>query len=95
MADARGEVDRDDQSGELQTEDRLPLPVGLQADRARHGTAQKCRRGGAFGTELFSRALQKRKRYHCLNVEMTVQSEPDRLDFYERLRQHPAVIMIL
>ena len=33
--------------------------------------------------------------YHCLNVEMTVQSEPDRLDFYERLRQHPAVIMIL
>ena len=33
--------------------------------------------------------------YHCLNVEMTVESEPDRLCFYDRLRQHPAVIMVM
>ena len=33
--------------------------------------------------------------YHCLNVEMTVGSEPDRLGFYEKLRRHPAVIMVM
>jgi uncharacterized protein len=33
--------------------------------------------------------------YHCLNVAMTVENEPDRLDFYEKLRQHPAVIMVM
>jgi putative lipoic acid-binding regulatory protein len=33
--------------------------------------------------------------YHCLNVEMTVESEPVRLGLYERLRLHPAVIMVL
>jgi uncharacterized protein len=33
--------------------------------------------------------------YHCLNVALTVESEPVRLDLYERLRQHPAVIMVL
>jgi uncharacterized protein len=33
--------------------------------------------------------------YHCLNVEMTIGSEPDRLGFYEKLRRHPAVIMVM
>lgn len=33
--------------------------------------------------------------YHCLNVEMTVESEPVRLGIYERLRRHPAVIMVM
>ena len=33
--------------------------------------------------------------YHCLNVEITVGNEPDRLGFYEKLRRHPAVIMVL
>ena len=33
--------------------------------------------------------------YHCLNVEMTVESEPVRLGFYERLRRHPSVIMVM
>ena len=33
--------------------------------------------------------------YHCLDVEMTVDSEPDRLGIYEKLRRHPAVIMVL
>ncbi len=33
--------------------------------------------------------------YHCLNVMLTVENEPDRLRFYERLRKHPAVIMVL
>jgi uncharacterized protein len=33
--------------------------------------------------------------YHCLNVETTVGSESDRLAFYERLRRHPAVVMVM
>jgi uncharacterized protein len=33
--------------------------------------------------------------YHCLNVEMTVENEADRLFFYERLRRHPSVIMVM
>ncbi len=33
--------------------------------------------------------------YHCLNVEMTVENESDRLCCYEKLRRHPAVIMVM
>jgi uncharacterized protein len=33
--------------------------------------------------------------YHSLSVEMTVGNEQDRLVFYEKLRRHPAVIMVL
>ena len=33
--------------------------------------------------------------YHCLNVEMTVESEPVRLGIYERLRRHSSVIMVM
>jgi putative lipoic acid-binding regulatory protein len=33
--------------------------------------------------------------YHCLNVAMTVENEQDRLGFYEKLRRHPAVIMVM
>jgi putative lipoic acid-binding regulatory protein len=33
--------------------------------------------------------------YHCLNVTLTVESEPVRLDLYERLRRHPAVLIVM
>jgi uncharacterized protein len=33
--------------------------------------------------------------YHCLNVEMTLENEPARLGFYEKLRRHPAVKLVL
>lgn len=33
--------------------------------------------------------------YHCLSVEMTVESESVRVGFYEKLRRHPAAIMVL
>ena len=33
--------------------------------------------------------------YHCLNLEMTVESEPVRIGIYERLRRHPSVIMVM
>jgi uncharacterized protein len=33
--------------------------------------------------------------YHCLNVAMTVDSEAVRIGFYDRLRQHPAVLRVL
>lgn len=37
----------------------------------------------------------KRGAYHCLNVETTVESESIRFGIYEKLRLHPAVIMVL
>ena len=33
--------------------------------------------------------------YHCLNVELNVACEADRLGFYEKLRRHPTVIMVM
>jgi putative lipoic acid-binding regulatory protein len=33
--------------------------------------------------------------YHCLSVELTVESESVRVGFYEKLRRHPAAIMVL
>lgn len=33
--------------------------------------------------------------YHCLTVELTVESEAARLGFYDRLRRHPAIIMVM
>ncbi len=33
--------------------------------------------------------------YHCLSVELTVESESIRVGLYEMLRRHPAVIMVL
>jgi hypothetical protein len=33
--------------------------------------------------------------YHCLNIEMTVENESDRIGFYEKLRRHSAVVMVL
>jgi putative lipoic acid-binding regulatory protein len=33
--------------------------------------------------------------YHCLNVEINVENEPIRLGFYERLRRHPSVILVM
>lgn len=33
--------------------------------------------------------------YHCFNVELTVETEQSRLELYERLRSHAAVIMVM
>jgi putative lipoic acid-binding regulatory protein len=33
--------------------------------------------------------------YHCLDVALTVESEAVRIGYYERLRQHPDVMMVL
>jgi uncharacterized protein len=33
--------------------------------------------------------------YHCLNVTVTVGSEPARLDLYQRLCKHPAILMVM
>jgi putative lipoic acid-binding regulatory protein len=33
--------------------------------------------------------------YHCLNVAVTVDSEALRLGLYDRLRRHPAVLMVM
>ncbi len=50
--------------------------------------------GGCGYTVTPSRS-SKAGSYHCLNVELTVESEPVRLGIYERLRRHPAVIMVM
>lgn len=33
--------------------------------------------------------------YHCLNVCLTVESEPARLDLYQRLCKHPAILIVM
>ena len=33
--------------------------------------------------------------YHCLNVELVVECETTRTGLYEKLRSHPATIMVL
>ena len=33
--------------------------------------------------------------YHCLNVTITVESEPSRLDLYQRLCKHPAILIVM
>ena len=52
----------------------------VMPDRTYSGMPSRSSKGGA---------------YHCLNVEMTVENEPDRIDCYERLRRHPAVIIVM
>jgi putative lipoic acid-binding regulatory protein len=34
-------------------------------------------------------------KYHCLNVELTIESESQRTALYEALKAHPAVKMVL
>ncbi|MEW6334949.1 MAG: DUF493 domain-containing protein [Thermodesulfobacteriota bacterium] len=50
--------------------------------------------GGCGHTVTPSRS-SKGGAYHCLNVELTVESEPVRLNIYNRLRRHPSVIMVM
>jgi putative lipoic acid-binding regulatory protein len=45
--------------------------------------------------KVVSSRISKGGAYHCLNIEMTVESESDRIGLYERLRCHSAVIMVL
>jgi putative lipoic acid-binding regulatory protein len=39
--------------------------------------------------------MSKGGAYHCLNVALMVESKAVRLDLYERLRAHPAVLMVM
>lgn len=57
------------------------------------GVVEEVLSGQAYST-VPSRS-SKGGAYHCLNVELTVESEPERLGFYEKLRRHPAVIMVM
>lgn len=41
-----------------------------------------------------SRSSEKAK-YHCLNVELTVESESHRTDIYEALKAHSSVKLVL
>jgi putative lipoic acid-binding regulatory protein len=49
---------------------------------------------GSEHTATLSRSSKGRS-YHCLNVMLTVESEPVRLGLYERLCRHPAVLIVM
>jgi putative lipoic acid-binding regulatory protein len=66
--------------------------IGRDVDFLRSAVAEAL--SGQIYSAVPSR-ISKGGAYHCLNVEMTVESEPDRLGFYEKLRRHPAVIMVM
>lgn len=66
--------------------------IGKDAERIRGAIAEVL--AGCLHDVTPSRT-SKGGAYHCLNVEVTVESESCRLDFYERLRRHEAVIMVL
>jgi putative lipoic acid-binding regulatory protein len=66
--------------------------IGRDLDRLRSAAAEVL--SGCAHTATPSRS-SKKGAYHCLNVETTVESEARRLDLYERLRRHPAVIMVM
>jgi uncharacterized protein len=50
--------------------------------------------GASEHTVALSRS-SKGGAYHCLNVAITVESEAARLDLYQRLCKHPAVLMVM
>ena len=37
----------------------------------------------------------RHKKYHCMNLEITVSDEEDRTRIYEALQGHPAIILVL
>jgi uncharacterized protein len=50
--------------------------------------------GGSAHTIAVSRS-SRGGAYYCLNVEMTVETEADRLDLYERFCRHPAIVIVM
>jgi putative lipoic acid-binding regulatory protein len=37
----------------------------------------------------------RNNRYHCMNLELTVESDEDRLGIYEALNAHPDILLVL
>jgi putative lipoic acid-binding regulatory protein len=58
-----------------------------------HGAIAEAFEGSEY--TITSSRSSKGGNYHCLNVEMTVNSESIRLCLYERLRKHPAILMVM
>ncbi len=50
--------------------------------------------GGSEHTVTPSRS-SKGGAYHCLNVTVNVESEAIRLDLYQRLCRHPAILIVM
>jgi len=66
--------------------------IGPDADEMRHAVAEIiCDRAYKIS---HSRDSEKGK-YHCLNVELSVESESHRTALYEALKAHRAVKMVL
>jgi putative lipoic acid-binding regulatory protein len=85
----------DDKKRKVQLE--YPCPwvykiIGSDADEMRHAVAEIiCDRSYKITP---SRSSETAK-YHCLNVELSVESESHRTDLYEALKAHRAVKMVL
>jgi hypothetical protein len=85
----------DDKKRKVQLE--YPCPwvykiIGPDADEMRHAVAEIiCDRSYKITP---SRSSETAK-YHCLNVELSVESESHRTDLYEALKAHRAVKMVL
>jgi uncharacterized protein len=66
--------------------------IGRDPEALRCAIAEVMKGSGHTVTPSMS---SKAGSYHCLNVEITIESDPVRLGLYERLRLHPAVIMVM
>jgi putative lipoic acid-binding regulatory protein len=67
--------------------------VGRDLEALYGAIAEVLEEGGEH-TVTLSRS-SKGGSYHCLNVILTVESEAVRLVLYERLRRHPAVLIVM
>jgi putative lipoic acid-binding regulatory protein len=85
----------DDEKKKVQLE--YPSPwvykiIGPDADEMQRAVAEIIRDRDYKITHSRS---SKTAKYHCLNVELSVESESHRTDLYEALKAHRAVKMVL
>jgi putative lipoic acid-binding regulatory protein len=66
--------------------------IGSDENEMRHAVAEIIRDRAYKVSPSRSSAAAK---YHCLNVELSVESESHRTDLYEALKAHRAVKMVL
>ena len=66
--------------------------IGPDADEMRRAVAEIiCDRAYKVSHSRSSAAAK----YHCLNVELSVESESHRTDLYEALKAHPTIKLVL
>jgi putative lipoic acid-binding regulatory protein len=66
--------------------------IGLDEDHMRSIVSEIIKERAC--TTIHSRSSRTGK-YHCLNLQLQVESDDDRTGIYEALRRHPAIKMVL